>query len=150
MARRNFIQTSVTMGTLASFPVQAPAIDKKSVVDVLTESKVKLEPIPDLLQQQEWEKVRQILKNPPVNRLWNLGDSQNPLISFAKESGDIELFELKDDLAYSLQLCDQLTYDNVFVYYQPGSGKFKIKEPQDLARKAAKQIDDILKVINEE
>jgi hypothetical protein len=33
-----------------------------------------MEPIPDLLEKQDWEAVRQILKTPPVNKLWNLGD----------------------------------------------------------------------------
>ena len=50
------------------------------------------------------------------------------------------LTKLKDDLAYSLQMCDQLTYDNVFVYFQPGSGKINIKEPVEFAEKAARQI----------
>ena len=38
--------------------------------------------------------------------------SQNTLLQLARETGNIDLFELKDDLAYNLQLCDQLTYDN--------------------------------------
>ena len=61
-------------------------------------------------------------------------------MKLAKETGNVELFELKDDLAYSLQMCDQLTYDNVFVYFQPGSGKINIKEPVEFAEKAARQI----------
>jgi hypothetical protein len=44
--------------------------------------------------------------------------------------------DLKDELGVALQMCDQLTYDNVFVYYQPGNGKVKVKEPTDLAIKA--------------
>ena len=46
--------------------------------------------------------------------------SQNTLVQLAKETGDFELLELKDELAISLQMCDQLTYDNAFVYFQPG------------------------------
>jgi hypothetical protein len=41
-------------------------------------------------------------------------------------------------------MCDQLTYDNVFVYFQPGNGKIKIKEPTDVINKAIKQLDDII------
>lgn len=44
-------------------------------------------------------------------------------MKLAKETGNVELFEKKDDLALSLQMCDQLTYDNAFVYFQPGNGK---------------------------
>ena len=61
----------------------------------------------------------------------------------------MELFELKDELAYNLQMCDQLTYDNAFVYFQPGSGKYKIKEPQDLARRAMGQIQQAIEMATE-
>ena len=112
--------------------------------DELMLSRSKLQEIPALLQDQEWEKVRSILKTPPVNKLWNLGDSQNTVLKLAKETGDVELFELKDELAYQLQMCDQLTYDNVFVYFQPGSGKIKIKEPTESAQNAMKYLEEII------
>lgn len=115
-----------------------------SIKDELAQSKLKLKEIPDLLQAQEWDKVRNVLKTPPVNKLWNLGDSQNSVLKLAKETGDVELFELKDELAYNLQMCDQLTYDNVFVYFQPGAGKIKIKEPTDTANKAIEYLDQII------
>ena len=38
-------------------------------------------------------------------------------------------------------------YDNVFVYFQPGNGKVKIKEPIDLAIKAMKQLDEAIEVV---
>jgi len=60
----------------------------------------------------------------------------------------VDLFEIKDDLAYTLQMCDQLTYDNAFVYFQPGNGKYKIKEPQQLAKAAMNQIQQIIDMAN--
>jgi hypothetical protein len=93
---------------------------KADMIAELQTSRDKLAPIPQLLEEKEWEKVRNILKTPPVNKLWNLGESQNTLFNLAKDSGDIELLELKDELSLSLQMCDQFTYDNAFVYYQPG------------------------------
>lgn len=65
----------------------------------------------------------------------------------AKQEGSIELLELKDDLALTLQLCDQYTYNNAFVYFQPGNGKYNIKEPQQLARKAMQQIQEIVNLV---
>jgi hypothetical protein len=115
----------------------------------LEASKTKIASIPTLLQQQEWDKVRTILKTPPVNKLWNLGESQNTVLKLARETGNVEMFEIKDDLAYNLQMCDQLTYDNVFVYFQPGNGKVKIKEPQDFANGAVKQLDEIIRQAGE-
>lgn len=70
--------------------------------------------------------------------------SQNIVLKLAQDTGNIDLFELKEELAYTLQMCDQITYNNAFVYFQPGSGKFKIKEPQELARQAMKQIQDVI------
>lgn len=148
-SRRNFVQQSLTtaaatVGTLtvASFPVNAA--DISMLMQNLKDSKEKLAPIPDLLEAKEWDKVRSILKVPPVNKLWNLGDSQNTVLQLAKETGNVDLFEVKEDLAYNLQMCDQLTYDNAFVYFQPGNGKYKIKEPQELSRKAMAEIQQIM------
>lgn len=55
-----------------------------------------------------------------MNQLWNLGESQNTLVKLAKETGNFDLMEVKDELAISLQMTDQYSYDNVFIYYQPG------------------------------
>ena len=68
------------------------------------------------------------------------------MVKLAKESGEFELLELKDELSISLQMCDQLTYDNAFVYFQPGNGKVKIKEPKDLAYKAMSQIKNAIEI----
>ena len=138
----------IAAGVLTGTPELSLAVDLSSLQDELILSKSKLKDIPDLLQAQEWEKVRTILKTPPVNKLWNLGDSQNTVLKLAKETSDVELFELKDELAYNLQMCDQLTYDNVFVYFQPGSGKIKIKEPTESANKAIEYLDQILTASN--
>lgn len=86
---------------------------------------------------------------PPTHPL-NLQKSQNTVVQLAKSAGSIELLELKDDLALTLQLCDQYTYNNAFVYFQPGNGKYNIKEPQQLARKAMQQIQEIVDLIESE
>jgi hypothetical protein len=54
-------------------PVQAME-DANALINELKECKRKMMTIPELLKQQEWDSVRTILKTPPVNRLWNLGD----------------------------------------------------------------------------
>ena len=147
LSRRNLLQQTTAASIIAwSSQVQqtVAASSTDALIEEIESSQVKLKEIPQLLQEQEWDKVRTILKTPPVNKLWNLGDSQNVILKLAKETGNVEWFELKDDLAYNLQICDQLTYDNVFVYFQPGNGKVKIKEPIDAAEKAIKQIEEIL------
>jgi hypothetical protein len=140
--------TVTTVGVLAAPQVSLAASSSSSTADRLIEelqlSQSKLIDVPQLLQDQEWDKVRTILKTPPVNKLWNLGDSQNTVLQLAKETGNVEFFELKDEVAYNLQTCDQLTYNNVFVYFQPGNGKISIKEPTDAVNKALSLIKDVL------
>mmetsp|Transcript_4991 Transcript_4991/g.14470 ORF Transcript_4991/g.14470 Transcript_4991/m.14470 type:complete len:199 (-) Transcript_4991:2343-2939(-) len=137
------IAAIVATTAAASFP-QAALADSGEYVTELKASLTKLQPIPKMLEEQKWDEVRTILKTPPVNKLWNLGDSQNTVLKLVKETGNVELFEVKDDLAYNLQMCDQLTYDNNFIYYQPGNGKLKIKEPIDAVNKALTALQSII------
>lgn len=153
--RRNFISAvgaSVAAASVLTTQSQSAsaASTKDALIADLNESYAKLSTVPDLLQQSEWDKVRNILKSPPLNLLWNLGDSKNTLVMLAKETGDMELLEAKDELSISLQMCDQLTYDNVFVYFQPGDGKIKIKEPVEMAEKAKSQLKEVLDFVSKE
>lgn len=70
-SRRGFLKTAGGIALTVSLPVNA--VDS-SLLDDLRASKAKLEPVPAMLENQEWDAVRQILKTPPVNKLWNLGD----------------------------------------------------------------------------
>ncbi len=123
-SRRSFlsklIATSSSATLLITSPTTAHAASKEELLTDLTTSLTKISAIPPLLESAEWDKVRTVLKTPPVNQLWNLGESQNTLVKLAKETGNFDLMEVKDELAISLQMTDQYSYDNVFIYYQPG------------------------------
>ena len=80
-SRRNFLKwstysasTATTAGILLNNPSIASAASKEKMLEDLETSIIKMQPIPELLDQNEWDKVRTILKSPPVNYLWNLGD----------------------------------------------------------------------------
>jgi len=136
-----------TTAAVGGFPSNASAEASATTTEYLSElqtSLTKLRPLPKLLEEQKWDEARSILKNPPVNKLWNLGDSQNTVLKLVKETGNVELFEIKDDLAYNLQSCDQLAYANNFIEFQPGNGKLKIKEPIEAVSKAIKQLETII------
>ena len=153
--RRSFISvvgSSIAAASILTTQSQSAfaASTQDALIADLNESYAKLSTVPDLLQQSEWDKVRTILKSPPLNQLWNLGDGQNTLVMLAKETGDMELLEAKDELSISLQMCDQYTYANVFVYFQPGSGKVKIKEPVEMAEKAKSQLKEVLDFVSKE
>ena len=124
-SRRSFLSNLIATSSSAtllitSSPTTAHAASKEELLTDLPTSLTKISSIPPLLESAEWDKVRTILKTPPVNQLWNLGESQNTLVKLAKETGNFDLMEVKDELAISLQMTDQYSYDNVFIYYQPG------------------------------
>jgi hypothetical protein len=150
--RRKFLLSGVSLVPVAAIlaPVEASAAgtseQAKALIADLEVTRSKLDAIPGLLQAGEWEQVRAILKTPPVNFLWNLGDSKNPLLQLAKAIDEFELIDLKDEISLSLQMTDQYTYDNVFVYFQPGNGKVKVKEPTEMVLRAMKQIDEALQL----
>ena len=79
--RRTFLSKAfitapaVIVGTAG--PLVANAGGSGELVDDLKTSLQKMDVIPELLDQGEWDKVRTILKTPPVNKLWNLGDVSN-------------------------------------------------------------------------
>jgi hypothetical protein len=88
-SRRNFVSiaTATTFGFIIPTIQQQPAMALSSIttataasqkvqdaISELQQSRDKLQEIPDLLEAKEWDKVRSILKVPPVNKLWNLGD----------------------------------------------------------------------------
>jgi hypothetical protein len=75
--RRSFFVAAGASSAAAAviqFPQIANADATSDIVAELKDCKLRLEPIERLLEDNEWEKVRTILKAPPVNKLWNLGD----------------------------------------------------------------------------
>jgi len=122
---RRFVLSKIiaASSTTLFLPLQSAHAASPTTTPYITDlqtSLTKISEIPPLLQNAEWDRVRTILKTPPVNSLWNLGESSNTIVKLAKETGEFDLLELKDELAISLQMTDQYSYDNVFIYYQPG------------------------------
>jgi len=139
--------TGVAVVTSSVYPrdVFAASGVEKEYLSELESSLSKLQSIPNLLSDKKWDEVRTVLKTPPVNKLWNLGETQNTALKLVKETGNVELFEAPSDLSYNLGMIDQLAYANNFIEFQPGNGKLKIKEPQDAIKTALKQLDSIIK-----
>jgi hypothetical protein len=76
-SRRVFVTgaTATVAATTAAILTQpAEAVVKDALLEDLRSSKERMAEIPALLDEKEWDKVRTILKLPPVNKLWNLGD----------------------------------------------------------------------------
>jgi hypothetical protein len=75
-SRRRFLVTaaSALSSVVAPRPAKAATSNVEEALEEMRASKEKLQAIPGLLEEKEWDKVRTILKLPPVNKLWNLGD----------------------------------------------------------------------------
>merc|ERR1719291_415017 len=124
--------------------VSAATSNEGPLLDELAAVRTALEPLPALLDDEKWDSVRSVLKTPPVGYLWNLGESKNTLRKLADLRDDVEMFELADEVAGALQLADQYTYDNNFIYFQPGNGKVKIKEPKQQVQLASQKLKEVL------
>eukprot|EP00588_Corethron_pennatum_P011342 CAMPEP_0194267536 /NCGR_PEP_ID=MMETSP0169-20130528/2020_1 /TAXON_ID=218684 /ORGANISM="Corethron pennatum, Strain L29A3" /LENGTH=188 /DNA_ID=CAMNT_0039008405 /DNA_START=138 /DNA_END=704 /DNA_ORIENTATION=- len=148
-SRRNFLTYVTTAAAFLPGVAVAKDDDVTAIVADLKRSRELLEPLSAKLEAKEWDSVRSVLKGPGLGELWNLGASKNPIGKFARATGDIDLLELSEELAISLQTSDQLTYGNAFVYTQPGNGKVDIKGPQTMVAKAIGEIDNIIKIASQ-
>ena len=151
-SRRSILSSSLlasiaTILTTSSQIAFAAETNTDSLIADLDTSFERISTIPPLLEAAQWDKVRTILKTPPVVDLWNLGDSKNTLAKIALSTGNMEIMEYKDELSISLQMTDQYSYDNNFIYYQPGNGKVKTKEPLDMANKAIVQLKEAVEYV---
>ena len=144
---RRSVLTAAAAAPLATSTsaLAAAAPQEDDLLKELAAVREALKPLPGLLDEEKWGAVRSVLKTPPVGNLWNLGESKNTLRKLADLRDDIELFELADDVAGALQLADQFTYDNNFIYFQPGNGKVKIKEPKQQVALAVSKLGEVLK-----
>ena len=146
LSRRSVLTAAAAAPLAASTSALAGAAPQEDdLLKELAAVREALKPLPGLLDEEKWDAVRSVLKTPPVGNLWNLGESKNTLRKLADLRDDIELFELADDVAGALQLADQFTYDNNFIYFQPGNGKVKIKEPKQQVALAVSKLGEVLK-----
>lgn len=149
LQRRRFLGKAVFGSAAASLVVATnpspsfAAQSKEDLAKYLAEVKEAIADIPQQLEEEKWDAIRTTLKIKCGN-LWNLGDAKNPVVQFAKEEGELDLLELAEELGTAFQLCDQFTYDNVFIKFQPGSGKTNIKDPTNQIQVAGKKLDAII------
>ena len=152
LQRRQLVASAAAAATFITLlpiaPNRATAVDDEAaILDEIRAIRKALDPpaINKLLDEEQWDAVRSIFKVPPVNYAWEQSQkTKNPFKKLADLRDDVELFEVVDDLAASLQLADQYCYSNTFIYTQPGNGKVKIKEPKAQVKIAVEKIDSFL------
>mmetsp|Transcript_6416 Transcript_6416/g.17416 ORF Transcript_6416/g.17416 Transcript_6416/m.17416 type:complete len:179 (+) Transcript_6416:133-669(+) len=147
LGRRSFAGLAPSALLFPALAARAEENEKALITELVTIRK-SLDKVPDLIDAADWDGARTILKNPPVANLWNLGASKNTIRKLAAARGDdVEVIEFTDDVAGALQLADQFCYDNVFIYFQPGNGKAKVKEPKDQVKIAKAKLDELLQLV---
>ncbi|KAJ1459966.1 hypothetical protein M885DRAFT_613069, partial [Pelagophyceae sp. CCMP2097] len=144
-SRRALLQAA-PFAAFAVSPRRTVAADA-AALDRARAARLALDAVPPLLEAQEWDKARSVLKASPVAELWNLGNAKNYVRTAFLDAGDADLIELAEDLSSALQLTDQYAYDNNFIYFQPGNGKVKVKEPIDQANIAKKTLTAIVQAL---
>jgi hypothetical protein len=164
LTRRQWL--AVAPASAALFPGRA-ALAGATDVDLLNDlkaAKQTLVTLPTMVGDQQWDPVRNALRTPAVNALWNGMDSGNTLRKLARSRGDPEVFEAAEEVARDLRDVDAMVYSNGFSMegkmagaglrgdgsgvggkaQGEGGGKYRIKEPQALLKAAIASIDDVL------
>jgi len=163
-SRRRFVAAAPT-AFLAATPHSAVAAqtDADLIASLMT-AKSELADLPNLVSDMQWDPVRQVLRQPAVNALWNTMDSGNTLRKLAKSRGDPEMIEAAEDVAQLLRDVDQIVYSNAFSMEGKmagaglrtsgdgvggkaqggGGGQYRIKEPQELLRATVRSLDGVL------
>lgn len=104
------------------FPFTAPcfAASSSSPLAELGEARKQLEMVPNLIQTEEWDKVRSILITPPLSDLWTARSGSKRTNAFWEEYAEVvaddefAVLELKDELQSHLRYLDMAVYNNVF------------------------------------
>ena len=162
ISRRRFVAAAVPLVATAPPALAAPA--EADLVKDLVKAKALLEELPKMVGAQSWDAVRNELRQPAINSLWNTMDSGNTLRKLAKARGDGDIIEAAEDVAQKLRDVDQMVYGNAFSMegkmagaglrgdgsgvggkgQGEGGGKYRIKEPQELLKATVRSLDEVI------
>lgn len=125
--RRGFGQRIAVGSTAALLPPfliisdqEALADDLASLQSTTLKAKNQLEPVPSIIQKEEWDKIRAILVTPPISDYWTKSAREtNVMTAIADSVGDaggdeLNILELKEELQSHLRYLDMGAYNNVF------------------------------------
>ena len=165
--RRHFLLAAPTAAAVLAPNAALAAPTEAELLTSLMMAKSGLAELPKLIGNMQWDPVRQELRRPAVNALWNTMDSGNTLLKLAKSRGDPEIIEAAEDVARNLRDVDQIVYSNAFSMEGKmagaglrtsgdgvggkaqggGGGQFRIKEPQELLKATVQSIDNVLAAV---
>ena len=98
-------------------PSPPPKLDVDSIVQQLKVAQKQLEPIPKLIEKEQWDSVRAILGTPPLSDCWSKSSMKIPLLQQYAENvakDELNALEIKEELQSHLRYLDMAVYNNVF------------------------------------
>jgi len=159
-----FSLLSTGFSPIVGQPLPALAAEK-SLTDLkaaVQKARAQLEPIPGIIEKQEWDKVRAILITPPLSDLWTTTKKgSNILMDVAEAVGsaggdEFNVLELREEAQSHLRYLDMAVYNNIFnpIATEGTSGATKelvrsyYEDPKNELKACEAALDGILKEID--
>ena len=117
--RRDIFHSLALVGltwTVSSDSARA-AESVSEILEQIQTAKKQLDPVPDLIKNEQWDGVRAILLKPPLSDCWTKSSKKVPLLqSYAENVANDEFtaLEIKEELQGHLRYLDMAVYNNVF------------------------------------
>jgi len=85
----------------------------------LQKARDQLEPVPDIIREEKWDKIRAILITSPLSDCWTTTKKGGLLLNIADAVGnadgdELAVLELREELVSHLRFLDMSAYNNVF------------------------------------
>jgi len=148
-ATRREVMLPMFMAGAAGVQAAPSASAAPSTAELLETAKINrklLEPLPARIDAKEFDAVRFVIKNPPIQFIWDCANSRNTVRQLGESLADEEILNLFDEITTDMQNVDEYLYANAFVYTQPGDGKFRIEQPKEYLAKVMNSLDKVIKI----
>lgn len=121
LSRRNFGQRiAVAASGAVLLPNQAQAASLSELQGIAQKARNQLDPVPTIIQNEEWDKVRAILITPPISDFWTASkrpvNIMTEIADAVSDAGgdELNILELREELQSHLRYLDMAVYNNVF------------------------------------
>ena len=112
--RRKMLETSAGLIVAIGW-IQPSFAEVQETRDLIRTSIDQLTSAPAFIEREQWDNVRALLLKPPLSECWN--KRQPLLVKYAQEVGEeyeLDVLELKEEVASHLRYLDMAVYNNVF------------------------------------
>lgn len=135
----------------------AAASEDEDLLLQIKEARGQLDQVPELIKQEQWDKIRAILIKPPISSCWTSRGKNKLLEDFADQLDDIEALELKEQVISHLRYLDMAAYNNVFnpIATEGTSGATKelvrsyYEDPTNELEASKSALDSLIKLVPE-